>query len=317
MTLGRYRACPLVGHLDRAKRIVGYLKKFPHGAIRFRTDIPNHESIWGDQVVFHDWMYTVYGNPTEELPHNAPTPKGKAVRTSTFVDANLMHDFTTGRSATGILHFINQTPVWWFSKRQGQSETATYGSEFVAARVATEQIIDLRYSLRMLGVPLEGLAWMFGDNQSVVTSSTIPHSTLSKRWNALSYHRVREAIAAKVLRFEFLKSTENPADVLTKPLDHTTAWPFLDTLLFRKGETMPKNSSSLPEGSVNLSSSSAGSARLADAGTHSDSAPVAPVSAGSLTLTSQAIDRSPNASSRQPQTQASRSRLPQAQGMRY
>ena len=43
---------------------------------------------------------------------------------------------------------------------------------------------------------------MFGDNQSVVTtSSTIPHSPLSKHWTALSYHWVREAIAAsKALR---------------------------------------------------------------------------------------------------------------------
>ena len=39
---------------------------------------------------------------------------------------------------------------------------------------------------------------MFGDNQSVITSSTIPHSRLSKRHNALSYHRVREAIVAKI-----------------------------------------------------------------------------------------------------------------------
>jgi hypothetical protein len=37
---------------------------------------------------------------------------------------------------------------------------------------------------------------MFGDNQSVITSSTIPHSRLFMRHNALLYHRVREAIAA-------------------------------------------------------------------------------------------------------------------------
>ena len=103
-----------------------------------------------------------------------------------------------------------------------------------------EQIIDLRYTLRMFGVPLDGPAWLFGDNQSVVTSSTIPHSTLSKRWNALSYHRVREAVAAGYLRFHFIDSKQNPADILTKPLDHASAWPFIDTLLFRKGETMPQ-----------------------------------------------------------------------------
>ncbi|MGH7973991.1 MAG: hypothetical protein ACREBR_00595 [bacterium] len=60
-----------------------------------------------------------------------PQPKGKFVRTTTFVDANLMHDVVTGRSCTGVLHFLNQTPVEWYCKRQNTVETATYGSEFV------------------------------------------------------------------------------------------------------------------------------------------------------------------------------------------
>ena len=81
-------------------------------------------------------------------------------------------------------------------ERQATVETVTYGSEFVAARQAVDQIIDLRTSLRYLGVPVKDKAYMFGDNQSVVTSSTIPHSGLNKWHNALSYHRVREAIAA-------------------------------------------------------------------------------------------------------------------------
>jgi cation transport regulator ChaC len=72
------------------------------------------------------------------------------VHTTTFEDANLMHDLITGRSCTGILHLVNQTPVEWFSKRQKTVETATYGSEFVAAKIATEQIMDLRLSIRLL-----------------------------------------------------------------------------------------------------------------------------------------------------------------------
>ena len=40
---------------------------------------------------------------------------------------------------------------------------------------------------------------MFGDNESVVNSSSKPHAKLHKRHNALSFHRVREAIAAKLV----------------------------------------------------------------------------------------------------------------------
>ena len=84
---------------------------------------------------------------------------------------------------------LNDTPIDWFSKRQATAETATYGAEFVAGRIATEQIIDLQTMLRYFGVPIKE-SYMFGDNKSVITSSTIPHSSLNKRHNALSYHRV-------------------------------------------------------------------------------------------------------------------------------
>jgi len=90
-------------------------------------------------------------------------------------------------------------------------------------------------TLRYLGVPIKGKSYMFGDNQSVVTSSTIPHSKLNKRHIALSYHRVREAIAAKVLDFLHIDGKTNPADVLSKQCGHIDAWPHLKWLLFWQG----------------------------------------------------------------------------------
>jgi hypothetical protein len=70
----------------------------------------------------------------------------------------------------------------------GILQTATFGSEFVTARIAVDQIMDFRTTLRYLGVPIKTTTYMFGDNQAVVTNSAIPHSFLSKRHNALSYH---------------------------------------------------------------------------------------------------------------------------------
>ena len=43
----------------------------------------------------YDWMESVYGSPTEEIPDDAPVAKGNLVQTSTYVDANLMHDLVT------------------------------------------------------------------------------------------------------------------------------------------------------------------------------------------------------------------------------
>ena len=165
-----------------------------------------------------------------------PEPLGREVVTITDEDANLYHDMLTGRAVTGVLHLINGTPIDWYSKRQDTVETATYGSDFVAARIASEQIIDLRTTLQYLGVPIKGKEYMFGDNQSVITSSTLPHSKLSKRHNALSYYRVREAIAAGIINFVHI--IDNPADVLSKHCGYPQMWPHLQPLLFWIG--MPK-----------------------------------------------------------------------------
>ena len=138
--------------------------------IKFRTEIPDYSQFKEEAF---NWGY-VYHPCVEEVPSDAPRALGKSVQTTSFVDANLMHDFITGRSVTGILHLLNKTLIEWFCKKQNTVESAIYGSEFVAARIATEQIMDLRLSLRYLGVRLDGPSWMFGDNLSVIKSLTIP-----------------------------------------------------------------------------------------------------------------------------------------------
>ena len=234
MSMSRFRAEPRVGHLERVKRIYGYLLGHDKGAIRVRTEKPDYSEL-PEQT--HDWMYTVYGNVKEEIPKDLPKAAGKSVVLTTYVDANLYHDYITGRAVSGIIHLVNQTPIDWYSKRQATVETATYGSEFVAARIATDQIIDLRTSLRYLGVPVEHSTYMFGDNESVVKSSTLPHSSLNKRHNALSYHRVREAIAAGILKFYHIKGELNPADIVSKHWGHAQVWQLIRPLLFYNGET--------------------------------------------------------------------------------
>jgi hypothetical protein len=151
---------------------------------------------------------------------------------TSFFDANLYHDMISGKSVTGILHLFNQTPIDWFSKLQSTAETATFGSEYIAARTCTEQIIDLRLTLRYLGVPLNGRSMMFGDNESVINSAAIPHSKMHKRWVALSYHRVRWAVAAGIVGIYHIAGKKNPADILSKHWDLPSVWDTVKPLLF-------------------------------------------------------------------------------------
>jgi len=236
MTMSSFRAAPRVGHLERTKRICGYISKMRHGCIRFRTEEPDYSS-YGIPVF--DWMNTVYGNVREEIPDDAPEPLGNFVTTTHYVDANLMHDMLSGKSVTGILDFLNQTPIDWFSKKQPTVETATFGSEFVAARIATERVAELRLYLRYLGVPIREQSWMFGDNRTVVNQSTMPDASLHKRHYLLSYHKVRQAVASGMIVFIHIDGRLNPADILSKHWGYQQVWKdSLKPLLFWAGDTM-------------------------------------------------------------------------------
>ena len=103
----------------------------------------------------------------------------------------------------------------WYSKKQVTVETATYGSESVVAKTATEQIMEIRQTLRYLGAPI-GFNPFYLDNRSVVTSAMLPHSTLTKHHNILAFHRVMEAIAAKLMAFYWIQSAYNLSDMLSK-----------------------------------------------------------------------------------------------------
>jgi hypothetical protein len=108
----------------------------------------------------------------------------------------------------------------------------------MVARQAAHQILDLRYTLCMMQIPLNSPSWMFGNNASLITSSTIPHSTLNKRHNALSYRCVRECIASKILYLLHCSGKLNLTDMLNKPLGWVSFWPLVQTLFFWKGETI-------------------------------------------------------------------------------
>ena len=80
-----------------------------------------------------------------------------------------------------------------------------------------------------MGFSVNKPATLLVDNQSVVT---LPSSCLKKKYNAIAYHKVREAVAAGIVRIAYIKSKENQADILTKPLSPQDYYYLLHGFLF-------------------------------------------------------------------------------------
>ena len=117
MTMSGFRVAPRTGHLDRLKRICGFLARMKHGVIRVRTEEPDYSDLPEQD---YDWTRSVYGNVKEQVPSDAPRPLGKRVVTTTYVDANLYHDIITGHSITGILHLVTRHPSIGFRRSCSQ-----------------------------------------------------------------------------------------------------------------------------------------------------------------------------------------------------
>jgi hypothetical protein len=162
-----------------------------------------------------DWL-DFYPDSDKDIPPNAPKPCGELVQINCFVDADHTGNKVTRRSHSGILIYLNSAPIDWDSKRQNMVESSSFGSDFIALRIATEKLEALWYKLWMMGIPIDGSANVFCDNEYVVKSSSTPETTLKKKHISICYHKVREAQASGSVRVTWESGVTNLA-VLAGP----------------------------------------------------------------------------------------------------
>jgi hypothetical protein len=83
MSLSSFRAMPRRGHLERAKRIYGYLRKMKEARIRVLTNEPDYSDYQDPE---YDWSLSVYGDVKEIIPTDILEPKGKYITLSHYFD---------------------------------------------------------------------------------------------------------------------------------------------------------------------------------------------------------------------------------------
>ena len=247
-SLSRFNSAPRVGHMHRAIRVFGYLEQNSRKSIVINcdelTDLPTMDAC------LHADMKKKYPDAAEERSNREPEMLGKALNLTVYADADHAHDQVTRRSITGIIVFIGSTPIMAKSTRQGSVESSTYSAEFNSARAATELLIGLRLLLRSLGISQEKPSLLLGDNLGVVQNATLFTSALKKKHNAISFHRVREAVAAGTIAYAHINTALNLADIFTKPLDAVSFGTLRDTFMNRVS-VLPWVDAIVDDGTVN------------------------------------------------------------------
>ena len=200
--------------MEAVYNIFAYLSNHKNSKIVFDHQQPQYDKT---RFIEADCK-SLYGDVSEEIPTNNPEPRGIPFRVSLFCDADHAGNLLTRRSHTGLFIFINNYLVDWYSKEQATVKSSTFGSDTITIRTGIDKVQALRYKLYMMGVPMDGPADVFCDNQSVVLTAQKPETRLSKKHNAINYHRIREAASGKWVRVAFESGANNWADFLTKIL---------------------------------------------------------------------------------------------------
>ena len=214
--LSSHLAIPQKGHMEALMEIFVYIYKAYGKTIIIDPIIPKVDTSMEMET---NLLKSIYSKDNqEEIMVNTPEPLGNPMSVNVFVDAIHEGDKLTYCSHTGILIYVNNTPIDCFSKRQNMVETSTFGAELIVAHISMEKVKALRTNLRWIGIPIDGPIYMFCNNESVAKSTSRVKSTHSKKFQLTSWHSVRETISAGWLRVLKDSGETNLKDIFTKQL---------------------------------------------------------------------------------------------------
>ncbi|CAJ1943936.1 unnamed protein product, partial [Cylindrotheca closterium] len=119
-----YNTMPREGHFHAALHIFAYLQKHPDRVLVMDCGYADHLRPLkkADYSQFYEFT-------KDELPSDMPTPLGKAVDFTMFVDASHTANVVTRQLRTGVLIFVNKAPIIWDRKNYFRNETTRNPAE--------------------------------------------------------------------------------------------------------------------------------------------------------------------------------------------
>ena len=109
-------ALPREGHLLQLYHIFAYLKKCHNSELDFN---PNDREIDYSLFQLQDCEASEFGLLEEEVLNNAPQPMGMGfTMVAYYVDSDHAREVVTRRSRTGFIAYLNNSPIYWMSRKQ-------------------------------------------------------------------------------------------------------------------------------------------------------------------------------------------------------
>ncbi|KAG6438793.1 hypothetical protein O3G_MSEX000229 [Manduca sexta] len=189
--LSQFNTCHTYEHWGYAKRVLRYLKKTKSFGISYFKD----------------------GN--SEI-------KG-------FVDADWANNKIDRRSYTGYCFVLSNGVISWECKKQKTIALSSTEAEYMGMSEACKEALYLR-NLQFEITNNMYTVTLYNDNQSAQRLSENPLFHKNSKHIDVKYHFCRECVANKIVKFQYMQTSEMPADVFTKALCAKKHYIFIKSL---------------------------------------------------------------------------------------
>jgi hypothetical protein len=181
--VGRYQSAPKQSHLVAVKRIFKYLK----GTMNY--------GLW--------------------------YPRNKNFQLTAYSDVDWTNCVDERKRISGGAFFLGDSLVAWLSKKQGSISLSTTEEEYIAAATCCTQILWMIQTLADLKVTYIDPIPIHCDNTSAISVSKNPFLHSKTKHIPIKYHFLREQVTNTIVQLNYIPSTEQIADIFTKPLATT------------------------------------------------------------------------------------------------
>jgi len=147
------------------------------------------------------------------------------------VDSDFAGCKDTRRSTEGTIFIVTGGPVSWESKQQDTVALSTVEAEYMAFLQTMTQAIWISKYFDEVGLPTQKPIVIHADNSGAISNSINHKNYRRTKYIDMRHHFVKEHTKSGEIVFQYIPSTENIADILTKSLPYEATRKFTSYLL--------------------------------------------------------------------------------------
>ncbi|CAA6673463.1 unnamed protein product [Spirodela intermedia] len=142
--------------------------------------------------------------------------EGDSLTVGIYTDVDYVGSVDDRRSTTGYCYLIGGNLVTWQSQKQRVVAQSSVEAEFRAMALGICEGIWIKNILNDLQIPMEGLITLFCDNQSTISIAHDPVQHNKSKHIEVGRHFIKEKLELGMFCTEYVSSTNQLADILTK-----------------------------------------------------------------------------------------------------